>query len=163
MDKKGISSIVSVIFVIAIGVLITVSVFSVSDIFFNKVYEYSENTAEKDVACFQEVAIDLQKSCYLDESHVNLYIASNGIRKVDGFLVRLHSKDSQVNLDKEVSGLNQFMINNVKATWDNKAMDVNYVEVFPQINFNNKLVVCSNAKKAFGNLNSLNTITKCSS
>lgn len=152
---------ITVVGLISIALIGTLSFIVASETVIDKTEEKLKQMAKEDVICSQEVIINLENACYKDKDTINIFVANNGMRNIESFIVRFFSKDQQVKLDKNVNGLHQFMVNNLEIKWDDKAEDILRVELIPKINLNEKELVCSAAKKRFGDINSNKTIPQC--
>ncbi|MEA3378754.1 MAG: hypothetical protein U9Q69_03880 [Nanoarchaeota archaeon] len=159
MNKKAISTMITVVGLISIAFIGTLSFAIATGNFIDLTESKAILNAEEKVICLQEVAINIQNACYEDEDNINFFVESNGIRNIEGFIVRLYSKDSNAKQDKDVQGLNPFMYSKFSIPWEGNAEKTNKIELLPKISLNGKEIICPNAKKSFGN--SKETIKKC--
>ncbi len=169
MFKKGISPLIATVLIIGFTVALAAIIMTWGTTFSKGMQKSTEATTEEQLACAQDVDIDLSSACVKDANSLTLTLKNDGSKDIEKFSVRMYKDAANVATDTTTLVGAPYL-----GAYDLKPQDVTIagplsgfagtitlVEIIPVIKIGEKTLTCAATKDYFGDQNYVDELTPC--
>lgn len=167
INKKAISPLIATVLIIGFTIALAVIVMDWGQRFSKNIQEQTEETTSSQITCATDVIFDIQDVCIPASGQIKIRVVNNGIKDIDGFIVRSYQSDTEVEQDTAnfnddgTAGVTSFDVELSEALGVDGP--IRKVEAIPKITVGGSTVTCANNVESFGDEYSATTITKACS
>lgn len=175
LTRKGISPLIATVLIIGFTVALAAIIMTWGTTFSKGMQKTTEATTEEQLACAQDVNIDLSSACFAGEDKIKLTIKNDGSKALESVSARFYVDGSVVTSVSplmKTDGVTQLTIaaygletTEVEMTLDSpaddRAAEVTLVEIVPVIKVGEKTLTCAQTKDYFGDQSYGDPLTTC--
>jgi len=154
--KKGISPLIATVLIIGFTVALAAIIMTWGTTFSKSMQKGSEDQANLQMVCAQDVQYTLSSACAVDANTVRVTIKNDGSIDLVNMTARMFTSPSDVEAVDGIvdgagaSGLAKYDIGVFDVTWTGEAQNVKMVEIVPVIEVGGKQVTCAQTVEEIG-------------
>ncbi|MBU2638386.1 MAG: hypothetical protein KJ955_05405 [Nanoarchaeota archaeon] len=176
LSKKGISPLIATVLIIGFTVALAAIIMTWGTSFSKSMQKTTESTTEEQLACAQDVNVDLSSACVVDgtagSTQIKLTIKNDGAKAIERLSVRFYKDADNVASDTTTLvgvGVNPFLSSYgldtktvvVPIPLAAAAETVTLVELIPVIKVGEKELTCAATKDYFGDQSYEEALVAC--